>query len=78
MNTFERPKMVYSSGDLGAAIKARRKKLGYTQGEIARFNECSIRFISELERGKPGAGIEKIIRIANSIGLDIATIERGG
>ena len=74
----DRPNLVYSSVDLGAAIKARRKKLGYTQGEVARFNECSIRFISELERGKPGAGIEKIIRIANSIGLDIATIARGG
>lgn len=68
---------VFSSEDLGKTIRLRRKKLGYTQQEIADFNDCSLRFISELERGKPGAGIEKVIRISNSLGLDIAVIERG-
>lgn len=69
--------IVYSAQDLGRAIRARRKKLGYSQAELARFNQCSIRFISELERGKEGAGLGQAIRIMNSIGLDIAALERG-
>ena len=70
-------KYVYSPEDIGALIRLRRKKLGYTQTEIAEANGCSVRFISELERGKPGAGIGQVIRIANSIGLDVGITERG-
>lgn len=77
MRTLSESDFAYSSEDIGRAIRARRKKLGYTQQQIAEFNQCSLRFISELERGKDGAGIAKVIRIANSIGLDIAVIGRG-
>ena len=70
--------IAYSPEDIGAAIRKRRKRLGYTQAQVAHANGCSIRFISELERGKPGAGIGQVIRIANSIGLDLGTSERGG
>lgn len=68
--------IAYSPEDIGSAIRARRKKLGYTQAEVARFNQCSIRFLSELERGKDGAGLAQVIRIMNSLGLDLATFER--
>ena len=68
--------IAYDSQDIGRAIRARRKKLGYTQTEVARFNQCSIRFISELERGKDGAGLGQVIRIMNSLGLDLAAFER--
>lgn len=74
---MERPQIVYTPQDIGSAIRARRKKLGYTIQEIAEFNQCSLRFVSELERGKPGAGLGMVLKIANSVGLDIATIERG-
>lgn len=74
---MERPVIAYGPEDIGKAIRARRKKLGYTMKEVAEFNQCSLRFVSELERGKPGAGIGLALKIANSVGLDIATIERG-
>ena len=74
MQTF---KTIYTPEELGAAIRSRRKKLGYTIEQVAKANRCSIRFVSELERGKPGAGIELVLRIANSIGLDLGTKERG-
>ncbi len=77
MKRISESSFVYSAEDLGRAIRARRKELGYTQSEIAEFNQCSLRFISELERGKDGAGITKVIRIANSLGLDIAVLGRG-
>ena len=72
-----RPVIAYTPEDIGKAIRARRKKLGYTMQEVAEFNQCSLRFVSELEHGKPGAGLGLTLKIANSVGLDIATIERG-
>lgn len=77
MRKYHESDFAYSAEDVGKAIRARRKKLGYTQEQVAEFNQCSLRFVSELERGKDGAGIAKVIRIANSLGLDIAVIERG-
>lgn len=77
MLTVQQQDIVHSAQDLGQAIRTRRKKLGYSQAELARFNQCSVRFVSELERGKEGAGLGQVIRIMNSIGLDIATLERG-
>lgn len=63
--------------DLGALIRQRRKKLGYTQCEVAEFNQCSVRFISELERGIAGANLKQTLAIANSLGIDLIAKERG-
>lgn len=69
--------IVGSSVDLGKSVRMRRKKLGYTQGEVAEFNGCSVRFISELERGVAGANLRQTIRVVNSLGMDIVVRERG-
>ena len=71
------PEMLHSARDLGAVIRSRRKKLGYTQEEVAEFNGCSPRFISELERGVAAAKIESVLRVMNSLGLDLLAQERG-
>lgn len=65
------------SSDLGNAIRLRRKSLGYTQGDVAEFNGCSIRFISELERGVAGANLRQTVRVVNSLGMDLVVRERG-
>ena len=69
--------IAHSPHDIGDAIRKRRKQLGYTLVEVAEANNCSIRFLSELERGKPGANIGQVMQIANSIGLDIGVAARG-
>lgn len=63
--------------DIGAVIRARRRKLGYTQEEVAAFNQCSPRFLGELERGKNGANIKLVMQIANSLGIDFYMGIRG-
>lgn len=68
---------ITSAVHLGAAIKQRRRELGYTQREVAEFNRCSIRFISELERGMAGANFRQVLLIVNSLGLDLFIKERG-
>ena len=60
----------------GRALRMRRKKLGYTQQFLADFSGLSVTFISDLERGKATAELEKSIRLANLLGLDLNFTER--
>ena len=73
----EREHVITSPAILGAHIRARRKELGYTQEEVAEFNRCSPRFVSELERGKAGANLRQVLEIANSLGIDMLLRDRG-
>ena len=68
---------ITDSKSLGAAIRARRKELEYSQAYLAEFTGLSVTFISDVERGKPTAEIEKVIRLINILGMDI-TIEKRG
>lgn len=68
---------ITDSKSLGAAIRARRKELEYTQAYLAEFTGLSVTFISDVERGKATAEIEKVIRLINILGMDI-TIEKRG
>lgn len=63
--------------DLGEAIRKRRKKLGYTQVQLAKACKCSPRFIGEIERGIAGGNIKQVLKICHSIGIDIYAIPRG-
>ena len=62
---------VYSAAEVGAAIRAKRKSLGYTQEQLAEFCGCGPRFISDLENGKETAQLGKAIQVLMMLGLDI-------
>lgn len=61
----------------GEAVRKRRKQLGYTQAFLSEFSGMSVTFISDLENGKQTIELEKAIRLANLLGLDINLSERG-
>jgi transcriptional regulator with XRE-family HTH domain len=61
----------------GAALRKRRKQLGYTQAYLAAFTGFSVSFISDLENGKSTAELGKSIYLANLLGLDVLAIPRG-
>lgn len=61
---------------LGETIRARRKELHYTQAYLAEFTGLSVTFISDVERGKTMAEIEKIIRLINVLGLNLLVEKR--
>ena len=61
---------------LGETIRARRKELHYTQAYLAEFTGLSVTFISDVERGKTTAEIEKIIRLINLLGLNFLVEKR--
>ena len=61
---------------LGETIRARRKELHYTQAYLAEFTGLSVTFISDVERGKTTAEIEKIFRLINVLGLNLLVEKR--
>ena len=62
---------------LGKAIRERRKELNYTQAYLAEFTGLSVTFISDVERGKKTAEIEKILQLLHILGMDIFVERRG-
>jgi transcriptional regulator with XRE-family HTH domain len=70
------PAKILSAADFGAIVREKRKALGYTQSLVAAYSGCGVMFISNLERGKPTAEIEKAITVLNTLGLDLIVKDR--
>lgn len=68
---------ITDSKSFGEAVRRRRKELHYTQSHLAEFSGLSVSFISNMENGKPTCELEKVLYVANILGLDIILSERG-
>lgn len=68
---------IIDSTTLGKAIRERRKELNYTQAYLSEFTGLSVTFISDVERGKKTAEIEKIFELLHVLGMDIFVERRG-
>ena len=55
----------------GKAVKMYRKKQGVTQLQVAAFANTGLRFISDLENGKPSIQLEKALHVAKVLGIKI-------
>jgi y4mF family transcriptional regulator len=69
-------KSIKTSEDLGKVIRERRKAAKLTQKKAAALAGIGVRFLSELERGKPTAQIGKTLKVAQLLGLEIRINER--
>ena len=56
------------SKSIGELIKAVRKKQGFTQVEAAGYLNVGIRFLSELENGKPTVQLGKVLQVLEGLG----------
>lgn len=54
---------------LGEAIRAARRRHGMTQTLLAGLAGTGLRFVSELERGKPGVALDKVLAVLGVLGL---------
>lgn len=61
---------------LGQAISIRRKQTGLTQSDLAASLGVTRQLIGELERGKPGIGLQVALRACSTLGLSLQ-IENG-
>lgn len=69
---------IRNAGDLGAAIREIRKRKGYTLEQTAGVAGVGIRFLSELENGKPTAELDKALRVAALLGIKIGASDPEG
>lgn len=56
---------------LGAALRAARKALALTQPQLALASGVGVRFIVELEAGKPTLRLEHVLRVIHSLGGEV-------
>ena len=68
---------VYSTQDIGEAVRSRRKELGYTQAFLAEYAGVSASFLSELENGKETIQVNKLLDVLSLLGMDISLVRRG-
>jgi HTH-type transcriptional regulator/antitoxin HipB len=61
----------HNSASIGALIKKTRKKLGVTQRDLALTSGTGLRFIIELEKGKPTCQLEKVLVVLKTLGLNL-------
>ena len=57
--------------DIGAIIRERRRALGLDQGELARKVGVSRLWINQVERGKPRASLNLVLRTLAAVGVEL-------
>lgn len=62
---------IRSPQQLGAALRAARKQLHLTQPQLALAAGVGVRFIVELEAGKPTVRLENVLRVIDALGGEI-------
>ena len=62
---------VGSAAALGQAAKAQRQRLGMTQAEVALVAGVGVRFIGELEAGKPSLQLERVVQVVRALGFEL-------
>lgn len=57
---------------LGEAIRTARKQLALTQPQLALAAGVGVRFVVELEAGKPSVRLAQVLRVIDALGGEIA------
>ncbi len=63
--------VIHSVKELGELVRYERKKNALKQAECAALCGVGVRFLSELENGKPTLEIDKVLRVASLMGFEI-------
>lgn len=56
---------------LGAVVRARRRQLKVTQKDLAMTAGTGLRFIVDMEKGKPTCHTGKVFQVLQSLGLKL-------
>lgn len=60
-----------TSTEIGAAVRRARKAMGLRQDEFAAAAGVGLRFLVELERGKPTIQLGRTLAVLAAAGLDL-------
>jgi y4mF family transcriptional regulator len=64
-------KTKYTAKQIGELVRRTRKALGVTQKDLALTSGTGLRFIIELEKGKPSCQIAKVLTVLQTLGIEI-------
>ena len=70
-------KRILGTLDIGILVKEKRSQLKMTQPQLADISGNGVRFISDLENGKPTMQIGKVLDTLHVLGFDIYVSARG-
>lgn len=62
---------IHSSQQLGEKIRIARKQLALTQPQLALAAGVGVRFIVDLEAGKPTVRLEQVLRVIETLGGEV-------
>ena len=62
--------------DIGRAVRTARKAMGLRQDALAAAAGVGLRFVTELERGKPTAELGRTLAVLAAAGLDVQIVAR--
>ncbi len=71
MNPSTPTTRIQTTVDLGKFIRERRKNDGLTLVEVAGLTNVGVRFLSELENGKPTVRLDKLLRVLGALGIQL-------
>ena len=63
--------MIQTPQDIGATIRKTRKAIGITQKDLALTSGTGLRFIVDLEKGKPTCQIAKVLSVLQTLGIKV-------
>lgn len=69
---------IASPAEFGAALREARRLRGLRLEDVAAGAGVGVRFLSELERGKPTTRLGETLRVASSLGLRVSIEDRDG
>ena len=68
--------VIENARDFGLAVRVARKEAGLSQSQLAQRCGCSQRFVSEVERGKPTAELERALRLLGEVDVPVVAGSR--
>jgi HTH-type transcriptional regulator / antitoxin HipB len=63
---------------LGGLVKNTRKSLGVTQKNLALTSGTGLRFIIDLEKGKPTCQLGKVLTVLHTLGIKVEFMAPAG
>ena len=63
--------MVQTTKEIGAAVRKTRKAIGITQKDLALTSGTGLRFIIDLEKGKPTCQLAKVLTVLQTLGIKV-------
>ena len=67
---------ITNSKALGEEIRFSRKQQELTQMELSRLSNTGVRFISDLENGKPDISLSKLLSVVYALGLELRIVNK--